>query len=351
MPDQAHNDEAPRLHDVARAAGVSVSTVSRAISRPELVNAQTLDRVQRVVAQTGFRLSRVARRLRTRRGPTNLIGLLIPDIQNPFFAEVARGVEDVAQAHGYVTMLANSDEDAARESRFLDVMRDESVDGVILPAVSGGGEAVERLAHARIPVVYVDRRPPRITGDTVVIDNERGARDATEHLLGLGHRRIAFIQGRPDLSTSRERLAGYRGALEDAGVAYEPALVGAGDGRQASGDDLARALLGTQARPTALLAGNSLMTMGALTAIHSMGLRIPDDVALIGYDDMPWAQVVDPPLTVVRQPAHAIGRRAMELLLRRVADPAREAQLVALQPELVVRRSSGALSVPGAAQR
>jgi DNA-binding LacI/PurR family transcriptional regulator len=331
-----------KLEDVARAAGVSASTVSRVLTRPELVNAETRTRVQQTIAQTGFRPSRVARRLRASRGPTSLVGLVIPDIQNPFFADVARGVEDVAQAHGYVTVLANSDEDAEKERRYLDVMRAESVDGIILPPVSGGEDAAARLADAGIPLVYVDRRPRRIMGDTVVIDSERGARDATEHLLRLGHRRIGFVGGRPQLSTSRERLEGYRHALQDAAVPFDAALVAEGDSRQASGERCTRALLAGGRPPTALLVSNNMMTLGALVAIHDLGRRIPDDVALVGYDDMPWALAANPPLTVVRQPAQAMGRRAMELLLRRVAEPARAFELVALQPELVVRRSCGA---------
>jgi DNA-binding LacI/PurR family transcriptional regulator len=187
-----------------------------------------------------------------------------------------------------------------------------------------------------------------VTGDTVVIDNERGAREATEHLLRLGHQRIGLIQGRPGLSTSRERLDGYRQALHDAGVQFDPLLVEEGDSRQASGRRLAPHLLAGERPPTALVVSNGLMTLGALESIHRLGLRVPEDVAIIGFDDMPWALAVEPPLTVVRQPAEAMGRRAMELLLRRVAEPERELQVVALQPELVVRGSCGARPVgPG----
>jgi len=331
-----------KLEDVARAAGVSTSTVSRVLSRPGMVSAETRARVERTIDRLGFSPSRVARRLRTREGPTNLVGLLIPDIQNPFFADVARGVEDVAQSAGYVTMLANSDEDKAIEARFLDVMRAESVDGVILPPVSRPSPAEAALAEARIPIVKVDRRPASITGDTVVIDNERGAREATEHLLRLGHRRIGFIEGRPILSTSRDRLEGYRQALRAAGLRYDRELVEEGDSRRAGGERAARALLALDDPPTALLVGNSMMTLGAVEAIRALRRRMPDDVAVIGYDDVPWALALDPPLTVVRQPAVTMGRRAMELLLRRVEKPTRDVQLVVLQPELVVRRSCGA---------
>jgi DNA-binding LacI/PurR family transcriptional regulator len=333
-----------RLQDVADAAGVSASTVSRVISRPELVNEETRARVERKIAELGYRPSRVARRLRLETGRSSLIGLLIPDIQNPFFADVVRGVEDAAREHGYALFLGNSDENAAQEARYLDVMRAESVDGVILPPVSGSDAAVAGLVDDGIPVVCVDRRLRRTVVDTVTIDNETGARDATEHLVSLGHRRIGFVVGLPELSTSEERRRGYRMALDAAGIPVEPELVREGDSRQASGRRLAAELLELSDPPTALVVGNGLMTLGALEAIRASGRTIPDDVALIGYDDMPGALAFDPPLSVVRQPAHEMGRRALELLLDRIAHADRAPQLVMLQPRLVVRGSCGGAS-------
>jgi DNA-binding LacI/PurR family transcriptional regulator len=331
-----------KLEDVARHAGVSISTVSRVLNQPALVNEQTLRRVRAAIDALGFRPSRVARRLRLESGRAHLVGLIIPDIQNPFFAELARGVEDVAQEHEYVLFLGNSDEDAAKERRYLEVMRAESVDGIIVPPSSDRGSDIAGLARDGLPIVCVDRRLARASVDTVVVDNVRGAYDAVEHLVGLGHRRIAFIEGRPELSTSRERLQGYQQALEANGIDFDAALVRPGDSRQQSGRELAAALLALPAPPTALLAGNNLMTLGALEAIHLRGMRIPDDVAVVGYDDMPWALAFDPPLTAVRQPGYEVGQRAMELLLERIRTPERSVSLVMLQPELIVRRSCGA---------
>ena len=333
------------LKDVARLSGVSIATASRVLTSPHLVHQATRERVQQAIETLQYRPSRVARRLRRDAARANLLGLVVPDIQNPFFADLARGVENVAQERGYMVFVGNSDEDADKERNYLDLMRAESVDGIILPPTAEVEPALEALARGGIPVVCVDRRLPGAALDTVVADNVRGAREAAEHLLRLGHRRIGFIEGRPHLSTSRERLEGYRHALKDAGAALDPALVRAGDSRQASGYRLARELLegpAPRARPTALLVGNNLMTLGALAAIRELGLRIPDDVAIIGYDDLPWAPAFDPPLTVVRQPAYELGRRATELLLSRVEEPEREPRLVVLEPELVVRRSCGA---------
>ena len=329
------------LKDVAQVAGVSVSTVSRVLTGSPLVNDETRARVQQAIDALDYRPNRVARRLRRDTARASLIGLIVPDIQNPFFAELVRGVESVAQRHGYMVFLGNSDEDAAKEKRYIDLMRSESVDGLLLPASSDIAETVSLLARQGLPIVCVDRRLPKATLDTVVADNVSGAHAAVDHLLRIGHRRVGFVGGRPEISTSRERLEGYRLALDEHGVAFDPSLVREGDSRQASGRALAQELLTMTDPPTALLVGNNLMTLGALEAIHVLRLRIPDDVAIVGYDDMSWALAFDPPLTAVRQPSFEIGARAAELLLQRIADPKRTASLVMLQPELVVRQSCG----------
>lgn len=331
-----------KLEDVARLAEVSISTVSRVINEPELVRETTRKRVQDAIESLRYQPSRVARRLRVESGWANLVGLIIPDIQNPFFADVARGVEDVAQLHGYMVFLGNSDEDALKERRYLDVMVAEAVDGIIVPPIADNDPAVAELAQTGLPMVCVDRRLARVTVDTIVVDNVRGAYEAVDHLIRLGHQRVGFIEGRPELSTSKERLRGYRQALEEHGIAFDPSLIREGDSRQASGRRLALELLEIPERPSALLVGNNLMTLGALEAINAKGVRMPDDLALISYDDMPWAMAFNPPLTAVRQPGYEVGRRAMELLLRRFREPARSTTLLTLQPELVVRKSCGA---------
>ena len=330
-----------KLADVAARAGVSAATVSRVVNDPGQVRADTLARVEEAIRQLGYRPSRVARRLRVRCGRSMLIGLVIPDLQNPFFAELARGAEDAAQSRGYTVLIGNTDEDPAKEGRYLEVMGAESVDGVILPPCARRSPGAEELIDGGTPVVCVDRRLPSLKVDVALIDNVRGAYEATAHLIAHGHRRIGFIHGAPHLSTSRERLQGYRDALADHDVTFEPALARAGDSRHASGRHHATDLLGLPTPPTALLVGNSMMTLGALEAVGELGLRIPSDLALVGYDDMPWALAVDPPLTVVRQPGYELGSRAAELLLRRIHDPGLSTTVVTLQPELVVRQSCG----------
>jgi len=330
-----------RLREVAERAGVSAATVSRVVNDPSVVSEGTRARVQAAIRELGYRPSRVARRLRVEGGRSSLVGLVIPDIQNPFFADLARGVEDTAQRHGYAVFLGNSDDDVEKERRYLELMRSELVDGVILPPVSETDAAALEMARSGIPFVCVDRRLPRAKVDTVVVDNVGGAYEAVEHLLAMGHRRIGFLVGRPEVSTSRERLEGYRRALADHGIEHDPALVVTGDSRQATGRERTLEILASPVPPTALLVGNSLMTLGAMEALNASGVRVPDELALVGYDDMPWALAVSPPLTVVRQPGYELGSRAMDLLLQRIREPGRSPSLVMLQPELVVRRSSG----------
>jgi len=327
------------LTDVAREAGVSIATVSRVISHPEKVTLETQQLVQRVMRELDYRPNRVARRLRQRGGRRHLLGLIIPDIQNPFFAELARGVEDVAYSNQFAVMLCNSDEDLKKEAFYLDVMRDESVDGIILPPIHDRDPAVLKFAASGMPMVSVDRSLANSPIDQVEVDNLQGALEAVEHLIGLKHQRIGLITGSLNVSTSRERKAGYEQALTAHHLRLDERLIRVGDNKQASGRVLAEELLALAHRPTALFVTNNLMAVGAIEAIHSRKLRIPADVAIIGFDDLPWAEALDPPLTVVRQPAYEVGRAAVELLLRRLENRDAPAAALRLRPRLILRRS------------
>lgn len=329
------------LEEVASRASVSISTVSRVLNTPAMVRPGTRTRVEEAIRQLHYRPNRVARRLRSQDGRAHLLGLIIPDIQNMFFSHIVRGVEDGARAHDYAVILCNSDEDLDREQFYLDILRAESADGVILPPIRGDERTARRLAELDLPVVCIDRRLARTSVDTVVVENREGARAAIHHLVGLGHRRIGVIIGPLNLSTSVERLAGYRQALEEAGIPPDDTLIGSGGPRRKDGRRIAAALLEARPRATALFAGNALLTLGALEALRERGLRIPEDVAIVGYDDEPWASLLDPPLTTVRQPSYEIGRRATELLFQRIEATNRSPALVVLEPQLIVRRSCG----------
>ena len=328
------------LQEVARRAKVSIATVSRVLNHSDKVVPETRAAVEQALRDLSYRPSRVARRLRMNNGRAHLVGLIIPDIQNPFYAEIARGVEDAAYAAQYALLLCNSDENPEKERFYLDVMRDESVDGIVLPPFDETDAAVAEIIRTGIPVVCVDRSLAKEKTDLVEVDNYRGAREAMAHLFAKGHKQIGLIEGRSQVSTSRERRRGYLDALAEHGIAVRKELMRAGDFKQESGRVLAHELLELRKPPTALFVCNNLMTVGALAGLHQKGLRVPGDVAVVGFDDIPWAEALDPPPTVVRQPAHEVGRQAMELLLKRIMEPTRPPVTVRLQPELVVRRST-----------
>ena len=329
------------LKDVADAADVSVSTVSRVFNDPDKVRPSTRERVRRAANDLGYQPSRVARRLRLQEGDANLLGLVIPDIQNPFFADVTRGVEDVARDQDYALILSNSDENPDKQRLAVDTLVTEEVDGVIVPPVRMDDPEVKRLVESDIAVVCVDRRMEDVRVDTILSDNRAGAHKAVTHLIACGHERIGFIGGIPRISTSMDRRKGYEQALAEHDVPVDPVLIREGDSRWERGTDLTNELLDLADPPTAIFTGNNLTTLGALEAINVRGLAVPDDVALVGYDDIPWAMALNPPPTVIDQPGYEMGRRAARILLNRLASPDRSPTTVTLQPKLIVRQSCG----------
>ena len=332
----------PKLHEVARRADVSVSTVSRVLNVPDKVSAETRVRVERAIAELGYRPSRVARRLRLRRGRAHIVGLIIPDIQNPFYSDIVRGVEDVAYDRDYAVILCNSDESPEREEFYLNVLVSESADGVILPPIHGDEKTTARLSSLPLPVVCLDRRLARLAVDTVVVDNRQGAYDATAHLIALGHRRIGLLDGPLGLSSFRERRDGYLAALREHDIPVDEGLIASGEPRLEDGRRMANGLLSLDPPPTALFAASNLITLGALEAIRGRGLEVPAQVAVVGFDDAPWAGLLACPLTTVSQPSYEMGRRAARLMFDRLDEPDRSPALVILAPSLVVRASCGA---------
>ncbi len=332
----------PTLKDVARAAGVSKSTVSRVFNNSDKVKPETRAAVRKAAKELNYKRSRVARRLRVENGQANMIGLVIPDIQNPFFADITRGVEDVSRENDIALILSNSDEDLQRQRLALDTLRTESVDGVIVPPVEEDDEHVQALVETGIPVVCVDRTLRGVRVDTITSDNFEGAYDAMRHLIELGHRRIGFVGGISRISTTHERRRAYEAALMDHDIPVDPALVREGDSRLESGRQLTSELLDLDEPPTATFTGNNLMTLGAFVALNEHGIRIPDDMAVVGYDDVPWASALNPPPTVVGQPGYEMGKRAAEMLLQRITRPDQTPTTVTLQHRLIVRQSCGA---------
>ena len=330
------------LKDLVRDTGVSKSTISRVFNNPEKVKSSTLKKVRAKAEEMGYQPSRVARRLQAGRGKAKVIGLIIPDISNPFYAGITRGIEDVALSSGYALIFNNSDEDPDRQRQCVDALRMERVDGMILPPVEEKDEYIRELILKGLTVVCVDRVIQDVQVDTVLSDNKKGAYRAVSHLLKLGHKRVAHIGGIPEISTSKERLAGYKKAHRDFGVTIDPELILEGDSRQVTAERLMGKFLSMKNPPTAVFTGNNLTTLGAYAACNKHGVRIPDDIALVGYDEVPWADALNPPPTVIDQSTYEIGRRAAEVLIARIQDPEKPLINSVVAPKLVVRKSCGA---------
>jgi LacI family transcriptional regulator len=327
----------PTLHDVARVAGVSIATVSATINHTAYVSPPLQERVRKAIAEVGYHPDAIARSLKTR--TTKTLGLIISDISNPFFTSLIRGIEDVANGRGYTLILCNTDERLEKERAYVQLLRSRRVDGVIMAPVGGTEEYVDFDAAAAAPVVFIDRRVPA-RADAVVTDNVQGAHDVVRYLIGLGHRRIGVITGLPHISTSEERLAGYQGALQEAGLQSDPSLVKVGSSRLEGGHQAAQELLATAMRPTAIFATNNLMAIGLMRAVAERGLRCPEDISVACFDDFDWASVFHPRLTTVAQPTYEMGSRAAELLLAHLnGSPMIDPQTCVLAPTLVIRDS------------
>lgn len=331
--------EKSNIHDVARKARVSSATVSRVLAGNESVNAQLRERVLDAVEELKYQPNRVAQSLRVQRSST--IGLIMPDIQNALFVSLVRAVEDFAYAHQLTVILCNTDDKPEKERSYLDIMRAQQAAGlIVVPTHHGDADALPSVQASGTPVVLVDREIAGFDADTVLVDNVGGARLGVGHLIEEGYQRIAIIAGPQDLTPGRRRLQGYHSAHRDAGLQSQPELVKIGTFKRDSGYQLTHELLDSPEPPDAIFASNNLMALGSLRALHERGVRIPDTVALISFDDMPWAEDLNPPLTVIAQPSYEMGQQAVESLLQRIRYPAASYRTVILQPQLIIRQSS-----------
>jgi LacI family transcriptional regulator/LacI family repressor for deo operon, udp, cdd, tsx, nupC, and nupG len=328
------------MNDVAKRAGVSVATVSRVLNNSNSVNDETRARILKAIKELKYQPSRVAKRLRSKSVSSNLLGVLIPDIDNPFYVDVLRGIEEVAYTNNYAIIMCNFGQDEKKEKLYLEILQSESIDGLIAAPASEDDMQLKKMVNDGLPVVCVDRGLNDTAVDVVLVDNERGAYLAVDHLAKSGYRRIAYIAGLATIPSSRYREMGYRRALTENNIAYDPNLVRYGNSKHQSGVELCAELLRLDNPPDAVFTGNNLITLGALETIHHKGLSIPGDLAIVGFDDMYWANSLNPPLTAVRQPAMEIGKRAGELLLQRIVDPTRAPIQMMLNAELIIRKSS-----------
>jgi LacI family transcriptional regulator len=330
------------IKDVAAKAGVSTATVSHVVNGSRAVSAETKKKVKAAIKALKYRPDGIARSLRV--SQTGTIAVLISDVTNPFFADFVRGVEDAAHERGerYNLLLCNTEESAANERRALDLVLERRIDGIVM-APAGGNEAMlADLTAGGLPLVFGDRKLKGVAADTVVVDNAAAAGEMVRHLVSLGHRRIGLLQAELSSSAIHERAAGFREALAAAGLPLDPRHVASSASTIAAAEAAGRVLLDQQPRPDAVFCTNNFMTLGMMQAVIDRGLSCPEDVAVAGFDDFPWAAAFRPRLTAVAQPAYEIGREAATLLFDRISGRRTGAPVeMVLKARLVVRDSAG----------
>ncbi|MFN8485363.1 MAG: LacI family DNA-binding transcriptional regulator [Anaerolineae bacterium] len=328
------------IRDVAKRAGVSPITVSRVINNFDYVSEENRRRVHEAIAEMGYVPNTVARSLRSKR--TNTLALVLTDVANPFFTTVARGVEDTASKAGYTVILCNTDESEAEQQKYLDVLIQKQVDGVLLVPATSSPESVRFIQKHKTPLVILDRRIGGTDADIVRGDSEGGAYALVKLLLELGHRHIAMLSGPRGVSTAEDRVVGYRRALAEAGIRAESKRISYGAFSRVSGYEMARRAMAVLPQPTAIFAGHNFMGIGTMQALREIEMRVPEDVAVVCFDDLPLDFLTVPFFTMAAQPAYEMGKKATELLLARLADEGpHEPQEIVLPSEIVIRRSSG----------
>ncbi|NIY76431.1 LacI family transcriptional regulator [Thalassospira sp. HF15] len=332
------------IEDVARQAGVSIATVSRALHKPDVVSETTREKVQTAIAATGYTANVMARNLRLNR--SGMILLLVPDIGNPFFSSILSGIEKGASQAGYNVLIGDTQNDPEREATYAAYLRSNQADAMILLNGRLPAPLAKAPANATSPVVIACERIPGCALPTVIIDNDEASFVATRHLIDLGHTRIAHVSGPTGNILTTDRVTGYRRALKSAGITSEPNLIYRGDFSIDSGIAAGRALLAdAKTRPTAVCCASDGMAIGVIVAAKEVGLRIPQDLSVVGFDDIPHAAAYDPPITTVRQPRRRLGEQAIALLLDRLGSKIPSAHHdsgpVIVPTELIIRQSTG----------
>lgn len=326
------------IKDVAARAGISYTTVSHVVNGTRPVSDPVREKVEAAIAELGYVPSGVARSLRAQ--STGTLGLLVPNASNPYFAELARGIEDHAERNGYSVILCNSDDDIDKQLRYLRVLVERRIDGLIVATVASDTAFAEALASLRVPLMLVDRSLDGVTADRVQVDHERGGFLATQHLLELGHRRIVCIGGPASTQVVRLRAAGYRRALEGAKVEALPVVDCAFT--SPAGYAAAQVLLASDEPPTAIFAGNDMIALGVLRAAAERGVRVPEQLSVVGFDDIQVSRYLYPALTTVGQSIGQLGETAAARLLERIRTPDLAAAQQVIEPTLVLRESSAA---------
>ena len=329
------------VRDVAKLAGVAPITVSRVVNNAPGVNSITHKRVTQAIAELHYVPNAMAKSLRSSK--THTIALVLTDVTNPFWTTLVRGVEDTAAKQDYHVILCNTDENPEKEANYISILLQRRVDGILLAPSTQDKQRLISLKHHNIPCVLVDRKVNGFKSDIVRSDSLEGARALTEHLIALGHHRIAIVVGPTGISTADERLAGYRQALQSHGIAIDDRLVKQGSYKQDKSDQFVKELLALEPRPTAIIATNNFMGIGVLQSLRESEILVPDEMALVCFDDIPQASLIYPFLTVCAQDAYKMGVMATELLLERITSKSvrRKSREIVLGIELIIRKSSG----------
>lgn len=331
------------IKDVARHANVSISTVSHVVNRTRFVSDKARQDVEAAIRALGYVPSAVARSLKS--NTTRTLGMLIPNCSNPYFAEIVRSVEDHCFASGYTLILCNTDDEPLRQGVYLKVLAEKRVDGLIIISTGEDSDLQDLLQGLTTPTVLLDREVTHVHCDLVETANVQGGQMATEHLVALGHQRIACIGGPAELSPSAQRIQGWRNALAAAALEAKD-LLWHSDFSSQGGFNAMQEILQSGHQPSAVFVCNDLMGIGALSAAHEAGLRIPQDLSVIGFDDIELARFTSPPLTTIVQPKQRIGRLAVDMLLERIQGGRLDTKQVLLQPELIVRASTASALTP-----
>jgi len=330
------------LKDVAKEAGVSPTIVSRVLNNYGSFSEETKSKVLKAVKKLNYKPDTIAQSLRTKH--TKAIGVIISDVVTFFFTNLVRGIEDVASQSNYSVILCNSDEDLIKEREYLSALYERGVDGLIISPSPGNDSYLKKLARGGIPLVLVDRRIRGLKVPTVTVDNEAGAYEAVSYLINLGHKRIGIITGLKGVTTSEERLAGYKKALKENHLPEDPELIKSGEYRREKAKEVTEEFLKMKNPPTALFVSNEPMTNGALLALRENKVKIPEEMSIIGFDDPVWAPITNPSLTCVSQPSYSIGTLACQSLLKEIKGTIRSKtppEDIVLKPKLVTRESCG----------
>jgi LacI family transcriptional regulator len=325
----------PTIYDVAKRAKVSTYTVSSVLNRSAYVSPELTKRVMKAVQELDYTINDLARSLQTRK--TRTIGMLIPDIANPFYAKVVRGVEDVLRSAGYSLILGSTYNDREEQARYIGVFRSKQIDGLLLFVAPGDDSEIRAVVEAKKAVVFVGRVPLDLKADSVSADNTRGTQLAVAHLLEKGHARIGLINGQEGLSSSAERVSGWKRALRRAGLSVPKEYIHHGDWTAVSGYSATLGMLDLPEPPSAIFTANFLMMTGVLKALKERKLKCPGDVEVMSSDDSEWLDVFEPSISTVAQPSYEMGTEAAELLLKRIKAPNRRFEQIVLTPQLMLR--------------